>query len=65
MSDLPRRLSANDFDPEVLHVFDQYVHGDIDRREFLARVGRLALGTMTAAGILGALSPRFAEAQQV
>lgn len=65
MSDLPSRLTANDFDPDVLHVFDQYVHGDIDRREFLARVGRLALGTMTATGVLGALSPRFAEAQQV
>ena len=65
MSDTPRRLRASDFDPEVLHVFDQYVHGDIDRREFLTRVGRLALGTMTATAVLGALSPRFAEAQQV
>jgi carboxymethylenebutenolidase len=58
-------LRASDFDPEVLHVFDQYVHGDIDRRAFLERVGRLALGTMTAASVLAALSPRFAEAQQV
>jgi carboxymethylenebutenolidase len=65
MSDTRARLQASDFDPEVLHVFDRYVHGDIDRREFLERVGRLALGTMTAAGVLGALSPRFAEAQQV
>jgi carboxymethylenebutenolidase len=58
-------LRASDFDPEVLLIFDQYVHGDIDRRTFLERVGRLALGTVTAAGLLGALSPRFAEAQQV
>jgi carboxymethylenebutenolidase len=65
MSEFRPRWRASDFDPEVLHVFDQYVHGDIDRRKFLARVGRLALGTMTAAGVLGALSPRFAEAQQV
>ena len=65
MSDLRPRLRASDFDPEVLHVFDQYVHGDIDRREFLARVGGLALGAMTAVGVLAALSPRFAEAQQV
>ena len=56
---------ASDFDPEVMLVFDQYVHGDIDRRTFLERVGRFAVGTMTAAGMLGALSPRFAEAQQI
>jgi carboxymethylenebutenolidase len=59
------QLGASDFDPEVLLVFDQYVHGDIDRRTFLERVGRLAIGTVTAASILGALSPRFAEARQV
>jgi carboxymethylenebutenolidase len=56
---------ASDFDPEVLLIFDQYVHGDIDRRTFLERVGKFAVGTVTAAGLLGALSPRFAEAQQV
>ena len=65
MTDRPTMPRAIDFDPEVLLVFDQYVHGDIDRRTFLARVGKFAVGTVTAAGILGALSPRFAEAQQV
>jgi carboxymethylenebutenolidase len=56
---------ASDFDPEVLLVFDQYVHGDIDRRTFLERAGKFAVGTVTAAGLLSVLSPRFAEAQQV
>jgi len=56
---------ASDFDPEVLLVFDQYVHGDIDRRTFLERVGKFAIGTVTAAGLLAALNPRFAEAQQI
>jgi len=65
MNDRLPMLRASDFDPEVLLVFDQYVHGDIDRRTFLARVGRLALGTMTAVSVLAALSPRFAEAQQI
>jgi carboxymethylenebutenolidase len=65
MADRPTRQHASDFDPEVLLVFDQYVHGDIDRRTFLERVGKFAVGTMTAAGLLGALSPRFADAQQV
>jgi len=65
MTDPTARPRAADFDPEVLLIFDQYVHGDIDRRTFLARVGKFAVGGLTAAGILGALSPKFAEAQQV
>jgi len=41
------------------------VHGDIDRRGFLERAGKFAVGGMTAAMLLDALRPRFAEAQQV
>ncbi len=59
------RQNAGDFDQELLNLFDQYVHGSLDRRGFLDRAGRYAVGGMTAAGILEALSPRFAEAQQV
>jgi carboxymethylenebutenolidase len=57
--------TASDFDPEVLRLFDQYVHGGIDRRGFLDRVAKFAVGGMTAAMLLDALNPRFAEAQQV
>ena len=56
---------ASDFDPEVLRLFDQYVHGGIDRRGFLDRAAKFAVGGVTAAMLLDALSPRFAEAQQV
>ncbi len=56
---------ASDFDPEVLLIFDQYVHGDIDRRTFLQRAGKFAVGSMTAAAMLGALTPKFALAQKV
>jgi len=65
MKERPTMAKASDFDPEVLLIFDQYVHGDIDRRTFLQRVGKFAVGTVTGAGLLSALSPRFAEAQQV
>lgn len=56
---------AGDFPPEVLKLFDQYVHNVIDRRGFLEGAARFAVGGMTAAGFLEALAPRFAEAQQV
>lgn len=61
----PPRKTVRDFDPEVLRLFDQYVHGAIDRRGFLSGAARFAVGATTAAGLLAALSPRFAMAQQV
>jgi carboxymethylenebutenolidase len=59
------RQSAKDFDPEVLKLFDQYVHGLIPRREFLRAAARFAIGGATAETLLEALNPRFAEAQQI
>lgn len=61
----PPRKTANDFDPEVLRLFDQYVHGVIDRRGFLTGAARFAVGAAGAAGLLAALTPQFAAAQQV
>ncbi|MES2320337.1 MAG: dienelactone hydrolase family protein [Pseudomonadota bacterium] len=54
------RMTQHDFDPEVLKLFDQYVHGGIDRRGFLSQAGRYAVGGATAASLLAALSPSFA-----
>jgi carboxymethylenebutenolidase len=56
---------ASDFDPEVLRLFDRYVHGDIDRRAFLRGAARFAAGLAGAGALLEALSPKFAQAQQV
>ena len=59
-----RRPTTADFDPDVLDLFDQYVHGIIDRRAFLRGAGRL-VGAVGATAALAALTPRFAAAQQV
>lgn len=59
------RKTAGHFDQELLNLFDQYVHGGLDRRGFLDRAGKFAVGGTTAAMLLDALNPRFAEAQQV
>jgi carboxymethylenebutenolidase len=62
----PARLTAADFDPDVLKLFDQYVHGAIDRRGFLDKASRVAAaGGTTAAALLAALSPDFAYGQKV
>jgi carboxymethylenebutenolidase len=59
------RKTSKDFDPDLLQLFDQYVHGDITRRGFLQSAGRFAVGAVTAEALLAALSPNFANAQQV
>lgn len=57
--------TAQDFHPEALKIFDQYVHGDISRRDFLSSVPKYALLGLSAETLLEALNPRFAEAQQI
>jgi carboxymethylenebutenolidase len=59
------RLTAQDFDQELLILFDAYVHGAVDRRGFLDRAQKYATAGVTAVGLLAALSPDFARAQQV
>ncbi|MDD2868853.1 YghX family hydrolase [Neomegalonema sp.] len=59
------RLTARDFPPELLELYDFYVHGRITKREFLDRAARFAVGGLTAAALLGSLAPDYALAQQV
>jgi carboxymethylenebutenolidase len=59
------RKTAQDFDQELLILFDAYVHGAIDRRGFLDKARKYAVNGMTAAMLLDALNPKFAEAQQI
>jgi len=59
------RKTAADFPPDLLKLFDGYVHGAVSRREFLDGAARFAVGGLTAAAILESLSPNYAFAQQV
>ncbi len=60
------RKTANDFHPEVLRLFDRYVHGDVSRRDFLLGSAKYAaLSGVSATALLQALTPQFAEAQQI
>jgi carboxymethylenebutenolidase len=59
------RKTAHHFEQELLNIFDQFVHGDIDRRGFLDRAGKFAVGGVTAGMLLDMLNPQFAAAQQV
>jgi len=59
------RMTAKDFDQELLDLYDFYAHGKITKREFLDKAGKFAVGGLTAAALLNMLSPNYALAQQV
>jgi carboxymethylenebutenolidase len=59
------RKNASDFDPQLLSLFHKYVHGGINRREFLDGAAKFAVGGMTAMGLWETLRPNYALAQQV
>ena len=59
------RNKAGDFDQELLNLYDHYAHGLIERREFLDKAAKFAIGGLTAAALLDLLSPDYALAKQV
>src|SRR5207248_1335436 len=59
------RKNASDYPQELLNLFDRYVHGDIDRRDFLESAKKFAVGGVTATAIWESLRPNYAWAQQV
>ncbi len=59
------RMTAKDFDPGLLELYDFYVHGGITKREFLDRAGRYAVGGVTAVALFNMLKPNYALAEQV
>lgn len=59
------RLTAQNFDQELIDLYDYYVHGQINRRTFLERASKFAVGGLTAVALLDLLSPSYALAAQV
>ncbi|MEM9523184.1 MAG: YghX family hydrolase [Pseudomonadota bacterium] len=59
------RMTAKDFDRELLDLYDFYAHGKITKRAFRDRAGKFAVGGVSAVALLNMLSPNYALAQQV
>src|SRR4249920_3008007 len=59
------RKKASDYPQELLDLFHEYQHGDINRRDFLDRAKKFAIGGLTAAAIFETLRPNYAWAEQV
>jgi carboxymethylenebutenolidase len=59
------RKKASEYPQELLNLFDKYVHGDIERRDFLEGAQKFAVGGVTATAIWESLRPNYAWAEQV
>ncbi len=59
------RKTADEYPQELLDLFHEYQHGDMDRRSFLNQVSRFAVGGLTVAAIFASLKPNYAWAQTV
>ena len=64
MSAQPRSEPVT-IDQRVYDLYDEYCHGRIDRREFLARAGALVIGGVSALAMAQSLFPRYVEAQTI
>ncbi len=62
---MKERRKASDFPQEILKLFDGYVHGHIQRRDFLEGAARVLGGGAAALSVLEALKPDYAWAEQV
>ena len=56
-------ITQLEIDQRVFDLYDEYCHGRIDRREFLARAAALAV--VGSLGMAQALLPRYAQAQTI
>ncbi len=59
------RRTADEYPQELLDLFHEYQHGDMDRRSFLGSIGKFAVGGLTVAAIFESLTPNYAWAQTI
>ncbi len=60
-----KEIKKEDIEQEVFDLYDYYVHGKIERRDFVNRLSLYAVGGLTVSGLLSFLMPKYAEAQQI
>lgn len=60
-----KKLDKAEIRQEVFDLYDDFVHQRLDRRQFIERLKRYAVGGVTVPALLGSLLPDYAAAQQV
>lgn len=57
-------IKKEDLDQEIFDMYDYYVHGKMDRREFVNKLSKYAVGGLTVSAILTFLLPNYADAKR-
>ena len=60
-----KRLTAKDFNPKILELYDHYAHGKMTKRELLKNIGKYTAAGVTALSVFNNLMPNYALAEQV
>lgn len=60
-----KEIKKKDIKQEVFDLYDYYVHGRMERRDFVNRLSVYAVGGITVSGLLSFLMPKYAEAQKI
>lgn len=63
--ELKQPFATHPIPQEAFDWYDEYAHGLIDRRTFMARLATITTGTLTMGVLLSALMPDYARAEQV
>ena len=58
-------MSSPDLNQDIYDLYDYYVHGKIERRQFLEKLSVYAVGGLTVPSILEYLLPKYAQTLQV
>lgn len=59
------RINADQIPQKAFDWYDEYAHGDINRRTFLSRMASLSVAGLTVGAVSAALNPNYAKAEQV
>lgn len=58
-------MSKSHIPQQAFDWYDEYAHGDIDRRTFISRLSSLAVTSLSISAIAAGLTPNYAKAEQV
>jgi carboxymethylenebutenolidase len=58
-------ISSKQIPQQAFDWYDDYAHGDIDRRTFLSRLGSLSVAGLTLGAVTSALTPNYALAEKI
>src|SRR3954469_24446929 len=58
-------IKKNEINQEVFDLYDDYAHNRLDRRDFMQKLSKYAVGGITVTSLMGFLMPDYQGAIQV